>query len=558
MKNKAIIAAALCAVNSISNAGAFGGTYPVTDGYTPFNEAPLYSNKNQYTPSEEKNLFTVNGKTFILLDTDEDGNYFVMTEDHYGRKAFAPESISHMPLETATLEDDTYVFTPENTMNVNNWIFNPENPASIAYWLNNDFYKKGNGLGKILPDSIKDNILERTWGIEGFKSYYATGKARYDNFFNGIGVTGYSTSKSFADNIYCEPYNVTCKIALMSYTEYVKYQKLIGISFGHGTWGGMMLRSQDNFVTANVSDEKRVLVCYHGALQVTRQTSTEDVTKPLKINIADAISADGYFFVRPVFWLDKDFFKKVKCETDSLGMYPLEFIRNHSYEELSLIYSEDEMKKIGMYHDDGGVGKVKPYVDRVDIFGDVAVGKKITAQYDFDKNSDATHEGLNEFGSKYRWYVSTSANGDKLLIENADEITFTPTEEHAGKFLWFSVTPRNAFTNQGETVFSKKAIKVRDANEVYVTFKNSDGTEITTLQNGGEFTTEIKYSLNNESAVIYILKYNRDRQLTLMKVENVEGSGNYTDNISVAAGESVKIMVLNKSGGSPYCVYDLK
>ena len=65
---------------------AFGGTYPVHPEYSGV-RGQEYSLKMGWTSTDENYLFTVDGKSFILLDTDDEGNYFVMTEDEYGKHA---------------------------------------------------------------------------------------------------------------------------------------------------------------------------------------------------------------------------------------------------------------------------------------------------------------------------------------------------------------------------------------------------------------------------------------------------------------------------------------
>ena len=101
--------------------------------------------------SPAENVFTVGDKSFVLLDRDNDGNYFVMTEDIYGTHSYTTKDLASV--DTFEAKDSDYYFDPKNT-------------SSIAYWLNNGFLTEGNGDGNKLPDSIISNFVEKDWEIE--------------------------------------------------------------------------------------------------------------------------------------------------------------------------------------------------------------------------------------------------------------------------------------------------------------------------------------------------------------------------------------------------------
>jgi len=556
MKKRPVLVSLCCVLSTMTNVMAFGGEYPQSIGYSPYNEASIESSKNAYTPTDERYIFKVDGKSFILLDTDSEGNYFVMTEDHYGRHSYQTAVESHLALEQVTFGDSGYTIENKNQMNVSEWIFNPDNNKSIAYWLNNDFLANGNGK-YILPDSIKNNIIEKTWGVEGFTTMFGSGKNKYDKYLDECGVTGYTPSRVNAEKLFSEPYTVNGKISLMSLTEYLQYQDIIGISFGHGTWGGMMLRSPELFITASTGESSVSQICYFGPLQVTRQTSTEDTTKPLRINIADAASSEGFYFVRPVFWLSKDFFKNVKCDTENMGKYPMEELKEHSYEELSKIYTNTELENLGIYYDGGEAGRVCPIAENVEFFGDASVGKTLTGRYVYDKNTELEHVALAEGSSKYQWYISNSANSEKIKIKDATELAYTPTEEQAEKYIWFSVTPKNKFSNIGDTVYSESAIKIRSENNANAEFFASDGTEI--FEIGDNKTVKIKATVaEGKNAIVYILKFNQDRQLNDSYSKAVEGGSELNYEMNVSQDESIKVMILENSSMKPFCICELK
>lgn len=540
---------------TISYAAAFGGTYPQSTGYVPFNEPALTSEKEGYTPTESKHLFTVGGKTFILLDTDSVGNYFVMTEEHYGRHAFETAIDAHLLLEEAVAVGNGYTFVKRNEFDNQAWIFNPKNNSSIAYWLNHDFYEQGNGGNYRLPMDITDYILERDWQVEGFKTYSGSGKRLYDNYFTKLRITGFTPSETLAAAIYLEPYSVRCKIALMSYSEYMAYQNIIGVSFVHSTWGGMMLRSQDAFLTTGNENNHTQLRCYFGPMQVL--ADSPGTPKRMRLNLSDAPNAAASYFVRPVFWLSKDFFKRVKCDVQSLGTYPMRYIRENSYSELYGLYTREELSQLGMEWSEGEVANVRPYVSEVGFYGDAAAGKAVRGSYIYHKNSEAEDAGLSEFDTRYQWFISNTANGEKIPIANADELVYTPTDQQTGQYLWFSVTPRNAFTNNGETVFSKNAVKIRARNHISVYFLDTNGNTVITRPEDG--TVLLHIDAPDQQALVYIIKYDEDRRLVGMETVTLSNQSLENYRVELPAGVSCKVMILdNINGLKPYGVYEIK
>ena len=539
-----------------TTAGAFGETYPESTGFVAFDEGGIDSQKDSYTHTNQDNIFMVDGKKFILLDTDSEGNYFVMTEDDYGRHEFETSVESHITVEEATAENGEYSFTRVNDINNDDWIFNPNNSSSIAYWLNNDFYENGNGEGNILPENIKNHILERDWQIEGFKTYSGSGTRLYDQYFNGLGVSGYTPSEVIASQIVQKPYSVRCKIALMSFSEYMEYQKIIGISFSFSSWGGMMLRSQDAFLTTGNENLHTNLKFYFGPLQVF--APSKESSSKLKVNVADAPNK-SYYYVRPVFWLSSDFFSNVKCDVSSLGKYPKQFITNNSYNELKRIYTDEEIAAMGIVKPEGDIGTVSPFVTDVDFIGDTSALKPLYGTYVYNKNSDSDSKGLLEYLTQCQWYISDTINGKKYPIPNGDSLEFIPQKEHVGKFVWFAVTPKNAFNNSGETVFSKKIVKIRENKNVTVGFFDSGNNPITKISDDGIINIKISYQLKEkQNAAAYIAQYDSNRSLTNLKTLTLSGEGEENVSMEIPQGMSCKVIVLGETEGSPYCIQEIK
>lgn len=176
----------------------------------------------------------------------------------------------------------------------NSSVFNPNNSNNIAYWLNHAFKTEGGG-GKVLPDSILGHIdHEHEWLTDA--------------------VVGGSD------------YLVTCGISLISIDEAIRYAGKYGYNeFSNNRW---WTRS-----TVNLPDGRTV-------------------PAPIDTNgtIWGTGATDSTPRVRPVFWLDRDFFKTVKLNLQSLSgdsKVIQAIVDNYARDELSGIYSEEELGLFG-------------------------------------------------------------------------------------------------------------------------------------------------------------------------------------------------------------------
>ena len=125
------------------------GNYPTHTEITSDPSGWVNNTRMTVGASPAENVFYVeddNGevRSFVLLDKDSDGNYFVIAEENYGTHQYTD-----------------YLYSEILTMPDSEWNFNPENKKSVAYWLENDFWNNGNG-GKVLPSTIKNNVIEKS------------------------------------------------------------------------------------------------------------------------------------------------------------------------------------------------------------------------------------------------------------------------------------------------------------------------------------------------------------------------------------------------------------
>ena len=204
MKRKVLCPLLTAAViGSSVTANAFGGGYPMHPVTNPLSKETENSTMNCWTPSDERYVFTVGEKRFVLLDTDAEGNYFVLAEDEYGKYPFTTAYANNPTIETRVVKDgeESYVPGAAYDMDDEAWFFDTENQTSIGYWLNHEFYEAGNGSSYALPDEIKDSVIEKEWSVEGYKPVAGWQSASYGG--------GAGRVNDFIDSRYHEGYTVT-------------------------------------------------------------------------------------------------------------------------------------------------------------------------------------------------------------------------------------------------------------------------------------------------------------------------------------------------------------
>ncbi len=257
--------------------------YPGADKYKADNSEVNYTIIDGYnTTTPEENLFSVGDVPFILLDTDSDGNYFVMCERVNGNNA----SNGWVDIFASTAED-TYAARK----------FDPTNQAHLAYTINNN-------ISKYVPEVMQSEILNTTW--------------YFNKDYNDASATN----------------SATCKLAFPSVEEFKTYKSKIGFPVIELVPSGIFTR--DLTYRANATEKYHYYPLIMGKFNqyciVAKDTSNNKLS--------------GY--VRPVFFLDKDFFKKVAVDVNSsLGSAAKAEIKKYDKEDLGSIYSKVELTKLG-------------------------------------------------------------------------------------------------------------------------------------------------------------------------------------------------------------------
>ncbi|MDY5230301.1 MAG: hypothetical protein SPH44_04175, partial [Eubacteriales bacterium] len=238
----------------------------------------------------QKRLFNIGGTEYLLLDKNEDGNYFVLQNN----------SVTN----TAAYYKDG---SSQTDSGLDEWRYNYADEKSIAYYLDNT-YKAD------MPESIKSHLVKFDWNVEG-------------DWPRGADESEWCTDK-IANN---PPEVLSGCVALMSATEFNAYKDIIGVANVPSTdWQGILLRTRFSLMSTKEPLLSEYFMNNKGNIEMGQS----------------AIRLTNYY-IRPCFWLDSEFFKTVHMDIDSLGEIVLKEMKNLGYENLVNLYTKEELEKIG-------------------------------------------------------------------------------------------------------------------------------------------------------------------------------------------------------------------
>lgn len=106
---------------------------------------------------------------------------------------------------------------------------------------------------------------------------------------------------------------------------------------------------------------------------------------------------------------------------------------------------------------DKAMPKIAPHANNVRI-GSAFAGSEVTASYDYSCKM------YKENGSEYGFYISDSENGAYTKV--SDKTTYTLKNEDLGKYIKFSVTPKNENGNVGKTAETAPVKILRPAGQI--------------------------------------------------------------------------------------------
>ncbi|MDD6483630.1 MAG: hypothetical protein PUF72_03525 [Clostridiales bacterium] len=354
----------LCMLTAAVPAGATGTEYIPTG-----NELDSPGETVDTTPAADK--FTIDGRGFVLLDTfdNDESAYYVTTTDAYG--------------DMETISDGT-----EGGF---------ENPAGkqIDYdayksdaFLNGDFLTKGNNFTSLgndtttyykLPQGIIDNIdNNHVW------------KRFVNDYRSGTGVKG----------------EYTTGVSLLSWTDFTTYAGKLGAVDGFlnsnasnadvyflrdtNNWGG------DSALAMFCTADKK---CKHWGQYVRK-----------------------YGFLRPAFYLKKDFFKTTKINLATMGKNVKEAIRTAcTDDELIELYGVRDCKTyFGM---DIDIAYIELSLRNGKDIGDANILDTVIATAENAVVDEFCWEISDDDGSN--WYKAEDETGNSIIL----------TAEYAGKLL---------------------------------------------------------------------------------------------------------------------------
>ncbi|GAA3406937.1 S-layer homology domain-containing protein [Paenibacillus hodogayensis] len=194
-------------------------------------------------------------------------------------------------------------FDPDNTTK-----FDPADSNNIAYWLNHEFLTEGSKGKKLHSSVIRHINPNHVWATEGCRS----------------------------DSICPNDYTVQAGVSLLSQTEYASYAPRFGVRDGVGSSAaGWWLRT-----ARGLSATSPNLM-----LRVRTDDAALGQTHEIYANYTST-------FVKPVFYLNADFFAQTKLSVSTMGSRVKQTIlARYSREQLQALgsaqYTDEELKKIG-------------------------------------------------------------------------------------------------------------------------------------------------------------------------------------------------------------------
>ena len=270
------------------------GLYPThstknNKAYYGYGDTGLSASDSDAAASLRK--FTVGGIEYLLLDQDENGNYFILQNNSVTNAAAYYSGGSSQTDES-----------------LDEWRYNYSDSKSIAYYLDNTYRNN-------MPESIKPHLIKYDWNIEG--DWPRAADENSDWFKNKVANNPPEVQSGY--------------VALMSATEFNAYKDIIGVANVPSTdWHGILLRTRFSLMSTKEPLLSEYFMNNKGNIEMGQS----------------AIRLTNYY-IRPCFWLDSEFFKTVHMDIDSLGEIVLKEMKNLGYENLVNLYTKEELEKIG-------------------------------------------------------------------------------------------------------------------------------------------------------------------------------------------------------------------
>ena len=539
--------------------GYAGGTMPWIEG--DYIDRPVYADGK----------FTVGGKNFILLDTDSEGNFFVSAADMYGKRRYHNKDAQTevtigalLPLVTATKSEGSDNFDTFDSSNVStamseaqcDWFYSTTNQDSIGYWLNNDFLINGNGEGNVLPDDIKNNLVEKEWEVEAIKPLFkSSDKAAVTAIEGAAAGTSGVTKKADLLKLKSTAYTETGKVSLLSYTEYESYWNKLGYT-----------SVSSSGATAETSDTDGVLfrtpavrlecadtgyVLRRGTFGMVKQgnyyTVDNGAGKGRQIGILafrNSYKSTSHYNVRPVFYLDKDFFKTVKLGSlNNLGTDVKNVIKDtYKLYEMSELYNETELQALGFNLSE------YPKAENTAINGTPTVGSLVTVDYNY-----VSQTGKAEQNTKYVWYTKASDDSE-TVIATTNVPKLTVGNDIIGKKIYVKVYPCDAVGKEGLISIAETNRVVSDVKGIKLETITATKTSVNaTVRNDATTSETIRAfaAVFDENKILVDLKSDPEQTVAAggqgtINITSIPTSAGYTMQFMIWGSDNKPIYFVNK------------
>ena len=272
------------------------GNYPLhptanDKAYYGYGDTGLSASDSDAAASLRK--FTVGGIEYLLLDQDENGNYFILQNNSVTNAAAYYSGGSSQTDES-----------------LDEWRYNYSDSKSIAYYLDNTYRNN-------MPDLIKSHLIKYDWNIEG--NWPRAADENSDWFKNKVANNPPEVQSGY--------------VALMSATEFNAYKDIIGVANVPATvWQGILLRTR----FSNGANYAPLLSEYY-----------KDNNGNISMGQSD-IKLTNYY-IRPCFWVDANFFANVKVTGYENSSIVKQVLKEQGYAKLNNAgYTNDEITSIGV------------------------------------------------------------------------------------------------------------------------------------------------------------------------------------------------------------------
>lgn len=259
-------------------------------------------------------VFKSGNYTYSLLDKDADGNYFILCDDRYGNLALNSASVNN-------------IFDPDPATTNASYA----GDTNVATWLNSDFLNGTSLTGTMTANksmTAKDPALNPEYIVS--HDWYIEGNSQP------------ADEATHLTDVTTNDFTVNCKIALPSWSEYIKYSDKIGYA---------SVQYKENNLTAN----HMILLRTPSKNAANMNYFRESTGNTASINMVTQANTSTSLFLRPCFYVSREYFRNTRLDVESMGDEVKNTLKtDFTVDELKTVYNDDEIAQITGSGDDSG------------------------------------------------------------------------------------------------------------------------------------------------------------------------------------------------------------